>query len=217
MVSLIVLLSVVTVLAWGSWIPIAQAVPGVAQQVRALYAAVGNLVIATAALVVGGGELGLGWKQFWLPLAGGLVWVVGNYAAFRATDLFGLARAAGSWTPLNIVVSFVWGGLLFDELAGFGAARYARLGAALVIVLGGVAFIGELGAANFAIPPFVEVAGNPPARAVLALNSATTAQHFRATPGRRRSRPPPALTPRSRRAPPAKPGSTPRISWGRAS
>ena len=97
-----VLLSVVTVLAWGSWIPIAQAAAGIAQRVRALYVAVGNLVIATAALVLGGGELGLGWKQFWLPLAGGLVWVAGNYAAFRATDLIGLARAAGSWTPSTL-------------------------------------------------------------------------------------------------------------------
>jgi glucose uptake protein len=116
-VGVSVLLSFVTVLAWGTWIPVAQIVPGVPQRSRIFYVAVGNVILAAAALIVGGGQLSLGWREFWLPLAGGLVWTVGSFAAFRASETIGLARAAGTWTPLNIITAFVWGALLFGELA----------------------------------------------------------------------------------------------------
>lgn len=138
-----VLLSLAIVLPWGTWIPIAQAVPGLKQSTRTFYATVGNLVFAAVALVVGGsaGQVTFGWKAFWLPLAGGLVWTVGSVCAFRASELIGLARAAGTWTPLNIIVAFVFGALLFSELSGFSAARYAVLGGCLVLVLAGVFLI----------------------------------------------------------------------------
>ena len=134
-------LSLVTVLSWGVWIPLAQVVPGVPQRSRTLYATVGNVVLATVALVVGGGQVSFGWKEFWLPLAGGVVWTGGNYSAFRASETIGLARAAGSWTPLNIMVAFAWGALLFGELDSFSAARFALLGGALALVLVGVLLI----------------------------------------------------------------------------
>jgi glucose uptake protein len=138
---LTLLLSLVTVLAWGAWIPVAQVIPGVPQRSRTFYACVGNLVLASGALLAGGGHLSFGWKEFWLPLAGGVVWTGGNYSAFRASENIGLARAAGSWTPLNIVVAFVWGALLFGELNSFSGARFALLGGALVLVLAGVLLI----------------------------------------------------------------------------
>jgi glucose uptake protein len=146
-----VLLSFIIVLAWGSWIPVAQAVPGLRQPTRTLYATVGNLVFAAIALVVGGsaGQLTPGWKEFWLPLAGGLVWTAGSVCAFRATELIGLARASGTWTPLNIIVAFVFGAVLFGELSGFSAARYAILAGCLVLVLAGVfLIIGSQGSAT---------------------------------------------------------------------
>ncbi|HEX4788416.1 MAG TPA: GRP family sugar transporter [Actinospica sp.] len=138
-----VLLSFALVAAWGSWIPVAQAVPGLRQPTRTLYATAGNLVFAAIALVVGGsaGRLTLGWKEFWLPLAGGLVWTAGSVCAFRATELIGLARASGTWTPLNIIVAFVCGALLFGELSGFSAVRYALLAGCLALVLAGVFLI----------------------------------------------------------------------------
>jgi glucose uptake protein len=138
-----VLLSCAIVLSWGSWIPIAQAVPGVPQATRTLYVTAGNLVFAAAALVLGGqaGRLGLGWREFWLPLAGGLVWTAGSVCAFRASETIGLARASGTWTPLNIIVAFVFGALLFRELDGFSTARYAALAGCLVLVLAGVFLI----------------------------------------------------------------------------
>ena len=137
------LLSLAIVLSWGSWIPIAQSVPGARQSTRTLYVTAGNLVFAAIALVVGGsaGQLTLGWKVFWLPLVGGLVWAGGSFCAFRATETIGLARAAGTWTPLNIIVAFILGALLFNELAGITPARYAIMGGCLVLVLVGVFLI----------------------------------------------------------------------------
>jgi glucose uptake protein len=136
-----VLLSFVTVLAWGTWIPLAQIVPGVPQRSRILYVAVGNLALAAAALIVGGGHLSLGWRAFWLPLAGGLVWTAGSFAAFRASQTIGLARAAGTWTPLNIITAFVWGALLFGELNNFAAGRVAVLVGAFVVMSAGVVMV----------------------------------------------------------------------------
>jgi len=136
-----VLLALTTVLTWGLWIPVAQIVPGVPQRSRTFYATLANTVFAAIALVVGGGHLSFGWKPFWLPFAGGVVWTAGNYTAFRASENIGLARASGTWTPLNIITAFVWGALLFGELDGLSVARFVVLGAGLAFVLIGVFFI----------------------------------------------------------------------------
>lgn len=135
------LLAFVTVAAWGTWIPLAQLVPGVPQRSRACYATVGNLLVAGVALLAGGGHLEFGWRGFWLPLAGGVVWTAGNYSAFRATETIGLARAAGTWAPLNIIVAFAWGALLFGELDHFSRAHFAVVGIALLAVMAGMLLI----------------------------------------------------------------------------
>ena len=135
------LLALITVLSWGFWIPVAQIKPGVPQPSRAFYVALGNFGFAVCAFSVGGGHLSFGWRDFWLPLVGGVAWTGGNYSAFRASEAIGLARASGSWTPLNIIVAFVWGTLLFGELSNFSAAQFAVLSAALVFVLTGIFFI----------------------------------------------------------------------------
>jgi glucose uptake protein len=139
--SVVALLSLITVVSWGTWIPLAQAAPGVPQRTRILYVTLGNVMFAGAALVIAGGHLAWGWRSFWLPVAGGVVWTAGNYSAFRASEAIGLARAAGSWTPLNIIVAFVWGAALFGELDGLSGARFAVLGGALVLVVAGVLVI----------------------------------------------------------------------------
>src|ERR1019366_7594637 len=125
------LLALITVLAWGFWIPVAQAMPGVPQRSRIFYVALGNVAFAVSAVAVGGGHLSFGWREFWFPLVGGVVWIGGNYSAFRATETVGLARASGSWTPLNIIVAFVWGALLFGELSSFTTANFVVLVAGL--------------------------------------------------------------------------------------
>ncbi len=136
-----VLLALVVVAALGTSIPLAQLLPGTPGRSRVFYVAVGNAVFAGIALLVGGGDLVFGWRGFWLPLAGGVVWTAGNYCVFKASETIGLARAAGTWTPLNIVVAFAWGALLFGELDGFSTARFAVLGVAFLAVVGGVLLI----------------------------------------------------------------------------
>src|SRR3954469_21447592 len=135
------LLAVVTVAALGTWIPLAQLLPGTPERSRIFYVAVGNVVFAGLALLVSGADMVFDWRSFWLPLAGGVVWTAGNYCVFRASATIGLARAAGTWTPLNIVVAFAWGAVLFGELDGFSGARFALLGLAFATVVAGVLLI----------------------------------------------------------------------------
>jgi glucose uptake protein GlcU len=135
------LLAVVTVVALGTWIPLAQLLPGTPERSRIFYVAVGNVVFAGLALLVSGADMVFDWRSFWLPLAGGVVWTAGNYCVFRASATIGLARAAGTWTPLNIVVAFAWGAVLFGELDGFSPARFAVLGVAFLTVVAGVLLI----------------------------------------------------------------------------
>jgi hypothetical protein len=137
----IALLAFVTVAAFGTWIPLAQLRPGVPQRSRIFYVTVGNVVFAGIALLAGGGHLVLGWRGFWLPLAGGVVWTAGSYSAFRAAETIGIARAAGTWTPLNIIVAFAWGALLFGELDHLSGIRFVLLSVALAAVLAGVLLI----------------------------------------------------------------------------
>jgi len=134
-------LALLTVATWGVWIPLAQIVPGISQHTRTFYVTLGNLAFATGALLIGGGRLDFGWRTFWLPLAGGVLWTAGNFSAFRATESIGLTRAAGTWTPLNILVAFVWGALLFGELDNFSAGHFAFLAAVLILILVGMLLI----------------------------------------------------------------------------
>ena len=90
-----VLLAVAMVGPLGTWIPLAQLQPDTPPRTRLLYVAVGNTVLAGAALLIGRTWPVIGWRTFWLPLVGGLVWMAGNYCVFRASELIGLARAAG--------------------------------------------------------------------------------------------------------------------------
>jgi glucose uptake protein len=136
-----VLLGFVMVAALGTWIPLAQILSGTPERSRVFYVAVGNVAFAGTALLVGGADLVFGWRQFWLPLAGGVVWTAGNYCAFRASEMIGLARAAGTWTPLNIVVAFAWGAALFGELDSFSPARFVGLGVSFLAVVAGVLLI----------------------------------------------------------------------------
>ncbi|MGP0048400.1 MAG: GRP family sugar transporter [Solirubrobacteraceae bacterium] len=168
-------LALVTVATWGVWIPMAQIVPGIPQRSRTFYVTVGNLAFAMLALLIGGGHLDFGWRTFWLPLAGGVLWTAGSFSAFRATETIGLARAAGTWTPLNVIVAFVWGAVLFGELDDFAAARFALLAGALMLILIGVLLI--VGSQN-------APAANTPAPAVAAAPDIATSNSMLARPTR---------------------------------
>ena len=87
-----ILLAVVLVAALGTWIPLAQLLPGTPRRSRVLLVAVGNVVSPGIALLASGADLVFGWRGFWLPLAGGVVWTAGNYCVFKASETIGLAR-----------------------------------------------------------------------------------------------------------------------------
>jgi glucose uptake protein len=126
------------------------------------YATMGNLVVAALALLIGGGAVSFGWKDFWLPMAGGLVWVGGNYTAFKASDAIGLARANGTWAPINIIVSFIWGAFLFGELDHTSAWRFGVLAVSLVLVVAGVLLIvGSQESQTVAAPAAAVAVGRP--------------------------------------------------------
>jgi glucose uptake protein len=129
-----VLFAITTVACWGTWISVAQAVPGVSQAHRTFVVTVGNLVLATGVLIANGGFPALDGRRFWLPVLGGVLWTLGNIAAFVGTDRIGVARASGIWTPLNILTAFFWGIVLFGELSGAGASTLARLAGCLVLI-----------------------------------------------------------------------------------
>ena len=132
--------ALITVLAWGTWLTPAQNVRFQNQQVKTFYVAAANLVLA---FIVAGLQdfSGLSWPVFWLPFMGGLIWSVSGLCAFSATATIGTARAFGIWAPINIIVSMLWGALLFGEFVQFTSATIVLLGAALVIILAGVLMV----------------------------------------------------------------------------
>ena len=109
------LYAAITLLGWGTWLAPSQKVNFPGQQIRNLYVVATNLVIAIAIALWRGSVRDLDAVTFWLNFSGGLIWSVGGLCAFTATNKFGMAKALGIWAPLNIVVSLIWGAVLFQE------------------------------------------------------------------------------------------------------
>jgi glucose uptake protein len=112
----VALYALLTVVAWGTWIGMAQAVTHRTQQVKTFYVTLGNLGLAFVLLLALHRSPSLDVRAFWLPLAGGVVWALGSLCAFLGTANIGIARASGIWMPLNIGMGFTWGILLFGEV-----------------------------------------------------------------------------------------------------
>lgn len=132
--------ALLTVLAWGTWLVPSQTVAYGSERVRTFYVALANLAVA---LLVG---LAAGLDQLDLATSlaaggGGLIWALSGFCAFYATRLLGIARAMGIWAPLNVVVSFAWGFLLFGELRGAPGSRWLLIACAVLIALAGIRFI----------------------------------------------------------------------------
>ncbi len=125
-----------TIFGWGTWAAVAHDVRSRNPNAKLLYATLGNLAAAAVVFAVWGSPLPA--RAFWGPFAGGALWSLSGLFAFKAIDRIGLARAVGTWVPINIVVGFVWGALLFGELAGRGAGQLALMGLAFVLLLVGV-------------------------------------------------------------------------------
>jgi glucose uptake protein len=70
-----------------------------------------------------------------------VIWAVSGLCAFNATKAIGIAKAFGIWAPLNIVVSLLWGAVLFDEFPDTGLTSRILLFASITIILTGVLMI----------------------------------------------------------------------------
>jgi glucose uptake protein len=139
----VVLTAAVTVLAWGTWIGLAESVRSITVATRTFHVTIGNAVLA-AGVAIGlslTGHTQLRWGDLALPFAGGLVWAAGNYCAFRSTKDLGIARAAGIWTSVNILAALAWGAFAFGEFDDIPAAVAIRLALALAAVLAGLLLI----------------------------------------------------------------------------
>ena len=70
-----------------------------------------------------------------------MIWSVAGWMAFTATSRIGMAKAMGTWAPLNIVVGIVWGMILFGEFLQEGRYTLLFAGAAVAAIVTGILFI----------------------------------------------------------------------------
>jgi glucose uptake protein len=137
---LAVLFALIPVIAWGTWLAPAQNVRFPSQLVKTFYVTCANLALASVVLVFQGVHQLNAFPPaaFWLVFSGGVIWTLSGVCAFTATARLGTARAFGIWAPLNILVSMLWGALLFGEFPNTGLANLLMLGISLALVLAGV-------------------------------------------------------------------------------
>ena len=138
-----ILIALIPVIAWGTWLAPSQNVRFPNQQVKTLYVTGANLLITTLVLLFQGVDrlAVLSPAAFWLIFLGGIIWSISSWCAFTATKEIGTARAFGIWAPINIVVSMLWGILLFGEFLDTDTRGLLTLGGALAIVIAGVLLI----------------------------------------------------------------------------
>ena len=141
-----IVFALICVMAWGSWLVPSQNVKFANEQVKAFYVAAATLVSMFIVVAVSK-ELGdLASAGAWIPVLGGLIWAVSAWCAFVACKHIGLAKAFGIWAPLNIIVAFIWGLLLFKDfsdtnmligLLALESVAIVIMGVLLIIFAGG--------------------------------------------------------------------------------
>src|ERR1044071_2423501 len=133
--------ALITVFGWGTWLAPSQKVIFPNQQIKTFYVVATNLGIATVVGLWQGDVWELTAATFWLTLLGGVIWAGGGFCAFTGTNKLGMAKAFGIWAPLNIIVSLIWGAILFDEFATISTGTILLLVAAILTILVGVLLI----------------------------------------------------------------------------
>jgi glucose uptake protein len=137
--------ALITVLAWGTWLVPSQGVRYRNQQIKTFHVAAANLALAFLVLLAQGlrvqGFDQLTMQVFWPPFIGGLIWALGAFCAFTGTRNIGIAKAFGIWAPLNIIVSIIWGVILFQEFPLTSPRSTLLLIAATVIIVVAVVMI----------------------------------------------------------------------------
>lgn len=134
------LYALITVLAWGTWLAPSQNVPMKGQQTRTFYVTLAVLVLALVASAFVGFD-GLNSSTFWFPFLGGLIWALSGWSAFIGTSKLGMAKAFGIWAPMNIVVSVLWGVILFGEFSDTGLNNILLAALAFLVIVAGILLI----------------------------------------------------------------------------
>ena len=140
MTSLGLFYAIITVIAWGVWLTPSEKVKLPNPQTRSFYVALGNLILATIALLIVGAEK-LTFELFLLPFLGGLIWAIAGMCAFYATSTIGMAKAIGTWAPLNIITGIAWGMLLFGEFLKTGPLNLALSAFSVSMIIVGILLI----------------------------------------------------------------------------
>jgi glucose uptake protein len=135
-----VISALVTMFAWGTWLAPSQNVSFRSQQIKTLYVAAANLVLALVVALFSRSAFTA--ADSLLPaFAGGLVWSVSGLCAFTATNRIGIAKAFGIWAPVNIIVGIFWGAVLFGEFVHLNAQGLVVFALSLVTIIAGVLMI----------------------------------------------------------------------------
>jgi glucose uptake protein len=133
-------IALITVLAWGVWLLPAHGL-AIPPAVVTLYATLANLVVAFAVALAQPAFGAMPLRELLLTAAGGAVWGLGGVCAFAATARIGPARAMGLWSPVNILVSLLWGAVLFAEFAHASARSLALTALATAALMVGLILI----------------------------------------------------------------------------
>ena len=133
--------ALLTLLGWGTWLAPSQKVIFPSQQIKPLYVVVTNLAIAALVAFWRGGIGEVTAGMFWLTILGGVIWALGGWCAFTGTSKLGMAKAFGIWAPFNIIVSLIWGAVLFHEFLNISARSILLLVMAILTILAGVLLI----------------------------------------------------------------------------
>ncbi len=135
-----IIFAIITVLAWGSWIAPSQNVPLKGQQTRTFYVTLAVFIMAVIVSLFVGYE-GLNMVTFWFPFLGGVIWSLSGWSAFIGTSRIGMAKAFGIWAPMNILVSIVWGIILFGEFINTVPRNILYAVITVIIIISGILII----------------------------------------------------------------------------
>jgi len=136
-----ILFTLATILAWGVWLYPAETIAKRDHRLLVLGAALGNLFLSAVVAYARGDLLALSVSSWGVVVLGGTIWSLGAICAFTATSRLGVARAMGLWAPINILISFAWGSIVFNELTGASTRLIFSLATAALLLITGLLII----------------------------------------------------------------------------
>ncbi|WP_028975368.1 GRP family sugar transporter [Spirochaeta cellobiosiphila] len=132
---------IVTAIAWGIWVPLTHKVKFPSSYTRVFYVAIANLILAFFVARFSPYWAELTPRVMIFSFIGGIIWAISGACAFYASERIGIAKANGTWAPLNIVFSITWGILLFGEFLDLPTPIKLLALLAVIIIIAGILMI----------------------------------------------------------------------------